>query len=77
MPSIYVLIGITVGGALFGFGGMLFFIPLTSVIYNLVKDAVERKMKKKVINVDDEGKVIFGDRQNMVQDKTIHENKSS
>lgn len=75
MPSVFVLIAITVGGALFGFGGMLFFIPLTSVLYNLAKDGVERRMKKKGIQFDDSDKVVFGIPSAPVNHEKINEPK--
>lgn len=55
MPSVYVLVGITIGGALFGFGGMLFFIPLTSLIFNLVSLSVNRQLAEKHLTVDSSG----------------------
>ena len=45
-PSIYVLIGILAAPCSVS-AWHVFFIPLTSVIYNLVKDAVERKNEKR------------------------------
>ena len=37
LPAMWVLIAITVGGSLFGVVGMIFAVPATSVIYQLVK----------------------------------------
>lgn len=37
LPSIWVLVAVTVGGSLMGVVGMLIFIPLTSVVYALFR----------------------------------------
>ena len=51
LPAIWVLMAVSVGGSLFGVFGMLFFIPLVSTLYMLLRDDVnernERKMLKK------------------------------
>ena len=46
LPAIYVLLAITVGGGLAGIGGMLLGVPITSVIYSLVKEDIETKEEK-------------------------------
>lgn len=43
LPSIWVLFAVVVGEGLLGIVGMLLFIPLTSVIYSLVRDSVDRR----------------------------------
>ena len=43
LPSIWVLFAVVVGEGLLGIVGMLLFIPLTSVIYALVRDSVARR----------------------------------
>jgi len=43
LPSIWVLFAVVVGEGLMGIVGMLLFIPLTSVIYGLVRDSVDRR----------------------------------
>ena len=43
LPSIWVLVAVVVGEGLLGIVGMLLFIPLTSVIYALVRDSVARR----------------------------------
>jgi len=52
LPSIWVLMAVTVGGSLMGIVGMLIFIPLVSVVYSLLREWVykrlEGKKKKKV-----------------------------
>ena len=37
LPGIWVLVSVTVGGSLFGVGGMVVFIPLVSVMYSLFR----------------------------------------
>lgn len=46
LPSIYVLLAITVGGGLAGIGGMLLGVPIASVIYTLIKDDIDTKEEK-------------------------------
>lgn len=43
LPSIWVLFAVTVGGGLWGITGMLFSVPVLSVIYSLVKEYVNGK----------------------------------
>jgi predicted PurR-regulated permease PerM len=43
LPGIWVLFAITVGGSLFGVMGMLVFIPLTSTIYSLLRESVNKR----------------------------------
>lgn len=43
LPSIWVLMSVTVGGSLFGVAGMLVFIPLMSTLYSLLRDDVNRR----------------------------------
>lgn len=47
LPSIWVLMAVTVGGSLMGVVGMLIFIPFCSVLYSLLRDEVHRREKKK------------------------------
>lgn len=49
LPPVWVLVAVTVGGGLFGVGGMLIFIPLCSVIYALFKEMVANKLSEKKI----------------------------
>lgn len=44
LPGIWVLLGVTVGGSVAGILGMLIGVPLTSVIYAIVKKDVYRKL---------------------------------
>lgn len=49
LPSIWVLAAVTLGGKLMGVAGMLFFIPLCSVIYALIRGFVKERLEKKQI----------------------------
>lgn len=49
LPSIWVLVAVTLGGSLMGVLGMLVFIPMCSVLYCLLKRAVNRRLKMKRI----------------------------
>ena len=51
LPSIWVLMAVTVGGSLMGIVGMLVFIPLTSVVYALFREWVYKRLRKKRIQV--------------------------
>ena len=51
LPSIWVLMAVTVGGSLMGVTGMLLFIPLTSVLYTLFRDFVNRRLRERKIQV--------------------------
>lgn len=43
LPSIWVLVAVTIGGSTMGIVGMLIFIPITSVVYTLLREAVNRR----------------------------------
>lgn len=51
LPSIWVLAAVTIGVNLFGFAGILFFIPLCSVLYALFRKFVKERLKKRGIKV--------------------------
>ena len=44
LPSIWVLVAVTIGGSAMGVVGMLIFIPLCSVFYALAKESVARRL---------------------------------
>jgi len=50
LPSIWVLLAVTVGGKLYGIAGMIFFIPLCSVLYTLLKENVRARLNRKEIS---------------------------
>lgn len=47
LPAMWVLAAITVGGSLMGVAGMLLFIPITSTIYALLRDDVNKRIAAK------------------------------
>ena len=47
LPSVWVLAAITIGSSLMGIAGMLFFIPLTSVLYTLVREWTYKRLEEK------------------------------
>ena len=47
LPPMYVLIAFSVGGSLMGLFGMLLFIPITSILYDLFRDWVYERIAKK------------------------------
>lgn len=52
LPSIWVLVAVTLGGSLMGIVGMLVFIPLSSVVYTLFRGWVYQRLKKKNIPLE-------------------------
>lgn len=46
LPAIWVLVAITVGGSLLGVSGMLIFIPITSTVYSLLREDVNKRLKQ-------------------------------
>jgi len=49
LPSIWVLVAVTVGGSLYGVVGMLVFIPMASVIYVLIREMISKRLSEKMI----------------------------
>ena len=49
LPSIWVLMAVSVGGSLFGVAGMLTFIPLLSTVYALLRESVNSRNAGKII----------------------------
>ena len=49
LPAIWVLAAITVGGSLMGIAGMLISVPITAVLYRLLKEDMRRQGLKKLI----------------------------
>lgn len=52
VPSVWVLVGIIIGGGLFGFAGMLLAVPIFAIIYMLFKEFLEGKLRKKQLPTD-------------------------
>lgn len=51
LPSIWVLLAVVLGEGLMGILGMLLFIPLTSVAYQLLREDVDVKLRQKMIDL--------------------------
>lgn len=51
LSPLFTLLAITVGGNLCGVVGMLIGLPLASIVYTLLKDDINNKLKGKVINI--------------------------
>lgn len=49
LPSIWVLVAVTLGGKLMGIAGMLFFIPLCSVLYALFRGFVQMRLQARKV----------------------------
>lgn len=47
LPAIWVIFAVTVGGGLFGFAGIMVSVPTMSVIYTLIKENVNNRLKRK------------------------------
>ncbi len=50
LPSIWVLVAITIGGNLMGVAGMILFIPICSVMYALFRLYVKNRLKEKGVS---------------------------
>lgn len=55
LPSVWVLVAVTIGGSAMGIVGMLVFIPLCSVLYALLKEEVNRRLEKKKVKIKEDG----------------------
>lgn len=53
LPSIWVLVAVTLGGSLMGIAGMLIFIPTVSVIYTLFREWVYARLEKNSLFYDE------------------------
>ncbi len=52
LPGMWVLVAVAVGGDLMGVGGMLLMIPVTSVLYSLIRELTDKRLLKKQIDPD-------------------------
>lgn len=50
IKSFWVLFSILLFGGLFGFAGMIFGVPIFAVIYSVIKNTVDKKLKSKKVN---------------------------
>lgn len=49
LPGMWVLVAVTIGGDLMGVGGMLLMIPLTSVLYALLREFTDKRLAERGI----------------------------
>ena len=47
LPSIWVLVAITIGGSLFGIMGMIVGLPVVSIIYAITQENTNKKLREK------------------------------
>ncbi len=47
LPGLWVLAAVTIGGGVFGIGGMLLGVPITASLYKLLENDVDRRINKK------------------------------
>lgn len=52
LPSMWVLVAVTLGGSMMGVLGMLVYIPMFSVLYRLIREAVSDRLKAKQVPVE-------------------------
>lgn len=52
LPSIWVLVAVSVGGSLFGIAGIILFIPLCSVLYTLFRGFVRKRLKARGLDTN-------------------------
>lgn len=86
LPSIWVLVAVIIGGDLMGILGMLIFVPLSSVIYALIKEFVLVRLREKGVawekygepydSADDDWKGKTRKRQQKRQSKRLKEKRS-
>ncbi len=53
LPSLWVLVAVTLGGSLMGIAGMILFIPVFSIIYVLLRESTLKKLEAKNIPLSD------------------------
>lgn len=70
LPSIWVLAAVTLGGDLFGIGGILVFIPLCSVIYSLFRKFVKERLEKRGKVVGETGTPVDNKEETLAGNKT-------
>lgn len=55
LPSMWVLMAVTLGGSLMGIVGMLIFIPIVSILYTLFREFVNNRLARKKEQAEGEG----------------------
>ena len=49
LPGIWVLVAVTVGGALWGIPGIAISVPVASILYALIREGVDNRLQEKVL----------------------------
>ena len=52
LPGMWVLVAVTVGGGLFGVGGMLLMVPFAAVLYTLLREFTHKRLQDREIDAD-------------------------
>ena len=50
LPGMWVLLAVAVGGGTFGVGGMFLMVPLSSVLYTLLREFAHKRLAEKLID---------------------------
>ncbi|MCR4581400.1 MAG: AI-2E family transporter, partial [Bacilli bacterium] len=67
LPSFWVLFAITLFGGLFGIPGLLVGVPVFTVIYEIVRDLIDKRLAKKNMPIDKE----YYEKHDSIEKKTI------
>lgn len=51
LPSIWVLVAVTLGGSVYGILGMLLSVPIVSILYYIIKQKTDQRLKEKGLNI--------------------------
>ena len=51
LPSIWVLVAVTLGGSAYGILGMLLSVPIVSILYYIIKQKTDQRLKEKGLNI--------------------------
>ena len=54
LPGIWVLFAVTLGGCAMGVVGMLISVPISSILYSLLREAVDKRLARKQIKIPDD-----------------------
>ncbi len=57
LPPLWILVSVFVGGKISGIAGMIFFIPVVSVVYSLLRLNVSHRLTRKKLSVDEDGQI--------------------
>ncbi len=76
LPAIWVLAAVSIGGSLFGIPGMLFFIPLVSTVYILIRDSVNERNRQKEKTGKKESKTAPPRRNYRMQNDSNYQNRN-